>query len=404
MFIQKRDLLVMRKIAIFMPPLSQYSVLHHFTKSLHNALQQQGIETRLLEAKYNDPAPFLDTLLKDPPDCTLSFNGLLPDEQGRFLSDMIHIPHVACLVDSPINFLPLIRSPHSIITCVDRDGIDFFNGLGFQNAFFMPHAVESSLAPDLPTKREYDVLMLSSCIDYEEIRNNWKKKYPKPLREALEEAAEQTLSDQETPYYQAFVAALDKQVSKQSGIDPSTIDFIACLDDLEMFIRGKDRVELVKAVQDAKVDIFGSAEGLTGWKKYLGNKRNVAIHDPVPFDQALATMKHSKIVLNSSPWIKNGGHERIFSGLACGALVITNENIFMREQFKDGDSIVFYQHNKWDKANHRVNEYLANVEKREQIIQKGRQLVEANHTWNQRAAQLIRDLAPRVEQIRRAQA
>lgn len=393
----------MKKIDVFMPPLSQYSVLHHFTRKLHEALQQQGIASRLLEAKRHDPGPFLDTLLKDPPDCTLSFNGLLPDDQGRFLSDMIHIPHVACLVDSPINFLALIRSPYSIVTCVDRAAVDFFHGLGFKNAVFMPHAIESTIAPEPGNKRDFEVVMLSSCIDHEEIRNSWKKKYPSALRQALEEAAELTLSDQETPYYQAFVAALDRQVSKQTGIDPSTVDFVTCLDDLEMYIRGKDRLELVKAITDARVDIFGSAEGLTGWKKHLGNKRNVTIHDPVPFDQALATMKHSKIVLNSSPWIKNGGHERIFYGLACGALVITNENIFMREQFKDGESIVFYQHHKWDKANHRVNEYLANADKRTQIVEKGRQLVLSNHTWQQRAAQLIRDIGPIVSQIRRTQ-
>src|SRR6516162_3155093 len=105
----------MKKIDVFMPPLSQYSVLHHFTKKLHEALVQQGIVSRLLEAKHNDPGPFLDALLKDPPDCTLSFNGLLPDNQGRFFSDMIRIPHVACLVDSPTNFLTLVRSPYSVI-------------------------------------------------------------------------------------------------------------------------------------------------------------------------------------------------------------------------------------------------------------------------------------------------
>lgn len=266
----------------------------------------------------------------------------------------------------------------------------------------MPHAIESTLAPDPDAKREYDVVMLASCIDFEGIRAAWKKKFPAPLCQAMEDAADLALSDQVTPYYQAFVQALDKQVGLQSGINPQTIDFVGVLDEIEMYIRGKDRFELINAIKDAKVDLFGSADGQSGWRKYLAHKRNVVIHDPVPFEQALAIMKHSKIVLNSCPWIKNGGHERIFAGLACGALVITNENVYMREQFKDGESIVFYQHRKWDKANHRVNEYLENSAKRKLVAEKGREQVMRNHTWDRRAEQLIKELPPLLASIRQA--
>jgi spore maturation protein CgeB len=310
----------MKRIDVLMIPHSSYGVLQHLTQKMHEALLRAGVNSRLLEAKRTDPGPFLQALLEDPPECTLSFNGLLPDDQGRFFCDMIHIPHVACLVDSPNSFLPLTRSASTIITCVDRASVDFFKGMGFSSVFFLPHGVERSLVPDLGGKKDYDVVMLSSCIDYEGIRNGWKKKYPAPVRKAMEEAAEKALQDHQRPYYQAFVEALDRQVHQQTGIDPSTIDFIDILDEIEMYIRGKDRVELVRAIKNARVDIFGAA----GWKKYVGDKKNVVIHDPVPFDQVLTIMKHSKIILNSCPWIVDGGHERIFAALACGALVIAN--------------------------------------------------------------------------------
>jgi hypothetical protein len=250
----------MKRIDVFMPPLSNYGVLHHFTEKMHQALQRAGINSRLLEAKREDPAPFLNALFEDEPECTLSFNGLLPDNQGRFFCDMIGIPHVACLVDSPNDFMPLTTSPSTIITCVDRSSVDFFKGTGFPRVMFLPHGVDRDLAPDPSGNREYDVVMLSSCIDYEGIHASWKKKYPAPIRKAMEEAAEQALSDLNTPYYQTFVAALNKQIQDQSGIDPDKVDFTEILDDLEMYIRGKDRVELVKSIKDAKIDVFGSAE------------------------------------------------------------------------------------------------------------------------------------------------
>lgn len=382
----------MNRIDIFMPTLSNYGVLHYFTKKMHEAILRAGVKARLLEAKRHDPGPFLQALFDDQPECTLSFNGLLPDNQDRFFCDLVDIPHVACLVDSPNSFLSLTRSPLTIITCVDKASVDFFKGTGFQNVLFIPHAVDRTLSPDPSSKREYDVVMLASCIDYEGNRASWKKKYPEVLCKVMEEAAENALKDINRPYYQAFVDAMDKQVQLQSGIDPEAIDIMEVLYEIEMYFRGKDRVELVRSIKDAKVDIFGSSNGKAGWKKYVGDKRNVVIHDPVPFEQALDIMKHSKIILNSCPWISYGGHERILSGLACEALVITNENAFLREEFKEGESIVFYQHGRWDKANHRVNEYLENVSKRNSVAKKGREIVMNRHTWDNRAAQLLKEL------------
>lgn len=389
----------MKRIDVFMPPLSNYGVLQHFTKKMHEALQHNGIKSRLLEAKKNDPGPFLKTLFEDPPECTLSFNGLLPDDKGNFFSDMIKIPHVACLVDSPNNFTPLTLSSNTIITCADRSSLDFFKGLGFEKTLFMPQGVEKSLSPDPRTKRDYDVVMLASCIDYEGIRATWKKKFSPILCQAMDDAAEMALADHTIPYYQAFVQALDKQLSAKGSIDPQKIDFIAVLDELEMYIRGKDRVELIKSIEEAKVDIFGSADGV-GWEKYLGKKRNITLHDPVPFEQALEIMKHTKIILNSCPWLNYGVHERLLAGLSCGALVITNENNFLLENFKDGDSIVFYQPLRWDKANHRINEYLADNAKRERVVAKGREIVMKGHTWDMRAAKLIKDLPALLAKVK----
>jgi spore maturation protein CgeB len=267
----------MDRIDIFMPPLSNYGVLHHFTEKMHEAIVRAGVKSRLLEAKRDDPAPFLQALFDDNPDCTLSFNGLLPDNQDRFFCDMVNIPHVACLVDSPNFFMPLIKSPLTIITCVDRSSVDFFKGTGFQNVLFMPHAIDRSLGPDPSSKREYDVVMLASCIDYEGNRSAWKNKYPAGLSKAMEEAAENALKDISKPYYQTFVEALDKQVQLQSGIDPQNIDMLEILYEIEMYIRGKDRVELLRSIKDAKVDVFGSPDEKAGWKDYVGDKRNVVI-------------------------------------------------------------------------------------------------------------------------------
>jgi hypothetical protein len=390
----------MKRIDLFMPPHSYYGALHHFTKSLYQAFKNQGVECRLLEAKRNNPKPFLDALFKDPPECTLSFNGLLPDEQGRFFCDMTGIPHVACLVDSPNEYVTLTQSKLTIITCVDGASVDFFKGLGCERVLFLPHAIAPMEATNPHSRRQYEVVMLSSSIDYEALRISWKEKFPFPLCKAMEEAAERAESETSIPLYQLFAQAVDRQVSQGSGLDPTKIDFMTVLEEIELYIRGKDKVELVRAITEAHIDIFGSSEGAAGWKQYLGNKRNVEIHDPVPFEQALSIMRHSKIILSSSPWIKYGGHERIFEGLAAGAAVMTGENPFLSKEFKEGESILFYHPQRLLKANHRINEYIANETKREKLAEKGRRIVMKAHTWDQRAAQLLQELPPLLKALK----
>ena len=68
------------------------------------------------------------------------------------------------------------------------------------------------------------------------------------------------------------------------------------------------------------------------------------------------------------------------AGLACGALSASNENIYMREFFKDGENILFYKHRELDKLNDRINYYLKHDDERRAIAAKGREIVMAHHT------------------------
>ncbi len=383
---------MIQRIDLFMPPekKSRYGVLPHFTYKLGEALIRAGVQCRFLKVDKDNPKPFLEALYNEPPDCSLSFNGLLPDEQGRFFCDTIKIPHVACLIDSPTQYLALASSSYTIMTCSDRFSCEFFKGLKCENVFFMPHAIEKELLiPFSNQQREFDVTMLSSCIDYEAIEESWPEKYPKGVCNAMHEAIEITLSDQETSCIQAFIQAMDRHIA-ESKIIPGIYNYPEIIDQIEMYSKGKERVELIRAIKDSSIHLFGADIDI--WKKYIGNKTNVTFYDPVSFEKAIEIMKQSKILLNSCVWLKDGTHERILSGLACGALVLTNENIYMREHFKDGESIAFYQLGQWDRINEQINDYLAHPEKMKNISDQGREIVLKHHTWDQRATILLKEL------------
>jgi len=367
-----------------MPPTSQYGVLHTLTKELYEALQRQGIQCRLLIAERENPKPFLESIFSDPPDCTLSFNGLLPDKNGNFFCDMIKIPHVCVLVDSPNHFAALAKSPFNIITCPDLFGCEFFKGLGSEAIIFMPHGVDKNLKQG--GEKIYDVVMLSSCIDYEAIEKNWQSKYSKDFCDILKKAADEALTNPTISYVQALVEKIN-----QSGemISSYQINMVELLDELERYFRGKDRVDLIRNIKSAKIDLFGAKDGVIGWDNYLGDQANVTLHDPIPYEEALDVMKKSKIVLNSSPWIRNGGHERLFASIMCEALAVTNENLYIQDHFEVGKELLFYHPGDWEDLNEKIEFFLTHDEERKAACQKAREKVLKEHTWDERVSKLL---------------
>jgi len=391
---------MLKRVDLFMPPISQYSVLHHFTRKLAEGFNRVGVNARILEAEKNNPKPFLDAIFSDPPDCTISFNGLLPDENGNFLADMIKIPHVALVVDSPNQYFPLATSKYTIVASVDRFYCDFFRGLGCPHVLFIPHAVEAELATSPKTERVFDVVMLGSFLDPEKIRQDWLKVCTPPeLCKIMDEAAEISLMQDETSYIKAFVEAIARQEGKFGGLDPSTINYPLVFDQLEAFIRAKERIELIKSIKDAKVNLFGSgAVPIT--QKYLRNSNaNVIAHDGVPFEQALEIFKKTKITLNSAPHLKDGSHERVFSALAAGSSVISSESSYLREIFKSKDGLIFYSFKDRNKVNDEVNRLLHNEAERQKSVQSKQKTVLDGHTWDHRAMLLARELSPILQGV-----
>lgn len=383
-----------------MPPIDHYGVLSQMTKSLFDAFKRLGVKCRLLVAQRDNPEPFVDTLFNDPPDCTLSFNGLLPDSKGNFFCEMIKIPHVAYLVNYPVHFVALAQSPMTIVVCPDAFGCQFFLGLNSDRVLFMPHGVDKNIALEPSKEKKYDVVMLASCIDYLKIRTAWKKKYPQSLFQALENAAEQFSSHLAKSLVEVLAESLNEQLNKgHNGFDPSQINMLELLDELATFVKGRDRVELLKAIKNCKIDIFGAPSSTAGWEIYLkGNK--VKIHDPIPYETAIDVMNQSKIVLASCPDMKNGGDQRVFAPLACGAAVLTSENVYLKENFHEGSDILFYTPGKWNAAGDLVQEFLANPEKLKKIGVAAKENVLNNHVWDVRASHLLKSLPPLLHSLK----
>lgn len=378
-----------------------YESKRYFTQKLSEAMQRFDIETKIIDVREGAlGADSVAAIKRFDPDFTCSFNSLLPISEKKFLWDYLEIPHVSFLVDPAFYSTNLIDSPYSILTCVDRSDDAVIKSSGFQNVFFWPHAVEKELSFDESQERPFDVVFMGSCYDYESLRASWKQRNPESINKVLDSAIEEVFSNDRVALSEALAKAWGA-----SGLDPAGVDFPALYYYLDNYTRGRDRVELIRSIKKTPVHIFGelstdNAVGVLGWAQYLGGQSNVKLHPSVPFHEMLDILKQSKITLNSMPFFRDGTHERIFAGLACGAFPVTSESQYLREQFQEGQELLFYQSKNKSNISDEIEHLLQNENKRKQGISSGRQKVMQNHTWDKRTEELIKEVHPILNRIK----
>ncbi|NGX58070.1 MAG: hypothetical protein K940chlam3_00971 [Chlamydiae bacterium] len=384
------------KVDVFAPPENSYKVLHYITEMIAAALVKQGIQTRLFDSKIaSDPMKFIGMVLSDKPDCTFSINGLLPDAEGNFLCDMLGVPHVAYLLNSPQYFFSMVKSPNTIMCCVDQFHVRFLKLFGDTHVLFLPNAAEAGIEYDPAEKRSYDAVMLASYLDPDEARKKWPEKYSSDICQVLDEAAEMTLSRSQISFIEAFSECMKSPVA-QKRVDPKDVNYQEVFNDLEDYIRGQDRLEILHAIKDVEIHVFGEGD----WEGFTSKTKSKIIpHGSVPFLEVLDIMKQSKVVLNSTPQLKYGGHERFYSSYMCGALPITAQYPFIEQEYQSGESAIYYQPPNWGDVNEQVHHYLENPNERMAIVDKGRHITHEKNTWDNRIRTLLAELPPILDFI-----
>lgn len=380
-----------------------YESKRHFTQKLAEAFNRKAIETKIIDVNEEVlTAETISALRHYAPTLTCSFNSLLPVSTGKYLWDILEIPHLAVLVDPALYSISLIRSPYSILSCVDRSDESAVRSSQFSNVFFWPHAVEKDIPDPDHDAKSYPVVFFGSCYDYESLRVSWRENHSEKINKVIDDAIEIVFSDKKSTLSEALVTAWN--LTKPDATDVDFTELFYCVD---YYTRGKDRVELIRSIQDAEVHVFGdlskdSAVSVLGWQQYLSQCSNVTVHPSVPFAESLNILRQSKICLNSMPFFKYGSHERVLAGLACGAVPVTTENYYFNEMFKDGEEVVYYSMQNRSSVNEAINTLLADESKRREIANRGRSIVMSEHTWDKRVDLLIQILPSILKRIQSA--
>ncbi|WP_421663928.1 glycosyltransferase family protein [Lysinibacillus telephonicus] len=364
---------------------SQYNVLRYWTDALAVGFEKIGVEADVLDLRFVDDH-IINKYLKNNYDAVIAFNGYLKENEA--FSNFLNCPYIYLLIDHPIDHLGRIRNlrPGDILTLMDRNDVNnlYHFGYDFENTYLLPHAaIELSLEKE---EKSIDILVSGTYSNYSQYMNFIEGQSP-ILFNICKEVIDSCLEDSSKYYIDEFLYSFEKRglpIKLRINENPEIIKIVRVIG---RYLYSINRLRVITALAEEgmTIDIFGN-----GWENSpLANYPNVRLHKPVNYWQTQKLMRQSKIVLSFQALLRDGTHERVFAGMAANSVVVTNETPYLKELFQSEKELIFYNFNDLGLMVQNVRNLLHDEQYREAISDAARQAIVGNHTFNQRAQQIV---------------
>lgn len=160
---------------------------------------------------------------------------------------------------------------------------------------------------------------------------------------------------------------------------------------LEEYIRSDVRKRVIQSIVEngQKLHVYGS-----GWEDFTcENMENFIWEGEVEFGTLSKVLDDTKLFLNVMPWFKDGSHERVFTAMLHGAAVLSDESLYLEENFEDGTEIYYYSLDRLELLAAQIKRILKDEERLNSMRKKAFEKTIAEHLWEQRAEKIVRNLA-----------
>lgn len=364
---------------------SQYNALRVFEEELIKYWMDMGVKIRLL--KWGD---VITPTIQYQYDLCFSMNGALLEMDDYALKNYFNMPLYAYYVDHPLwhNWrINRSREQHCIVVGDDFKGyVDGHCQLSYEADVLMQAGVEGINSKKPFKERKYPVVFCGSyrnCSDVLEGIKEQRESFAIFLNHMIEEG----LKDSSLTIEDIYNRTLEYYKFPLENDDEYT-EFLSACGDVEDYLRGYYRASVIKQIVEAgiPIEIYGY-----GWEQLDCTRRELLhCHAPVDYHKMLDVFADAQIVLNVMPWVKTGFHDRIACGMLNGALVVSDETRYMREEHLDEDKLILYSLQELQEMPQKVAYYLEHLDEAASIAQKGYQWARENHTWKNRAEQFLR--------------
>ncbi len=378
------------KVLIFSSREICYSSSNFFAHQLGAAFEELGFVAEVCEVTSEaDLDAKLEPLLAQNYRAVVDFNSMLPRmvvEDGTPYLDQLHGPFFDYILDHPLfHYTGLtsgVKNLHALV-------LDEAQAVYVQT--YYPQAASVHMLPLGATKALYEGekerecrILFPGTYDSPDAVYEVVKASPEPLRGMMKRLIEQRIAKPLIPMEEAFRAELADE-GKELPPEQFAV-FMNAMYAVDAYVRDYFRKKALDTLLEAKIPVTVIGEG---WEKYsYKDEHSLQRERSVPFSLSFERIAKAHILLDVSPIFNRGMHDRIPAGMANHAVVLTDENPWLLEQFAD-EELAFYSLENMQTLCDRAERLLGDSALRERMAERAYHTYETKHTWKCRAEKIL---------------
>jgi hypothetical protein len=327
----------------------------------------------------------------DGADCVFAFSGVFGQEYGAVYKKL-GITYASLYVDNPVHHLPRLAPPESqyVAFFLDRTHQAFMQAMDEQGAFshlgFLPPGANTLAAPVDVSREAYgerDIPILFSGTYRGAPERTWLD-MPAAVCNLLNAVAERMVADGSL-----WVGAALRDALEAGGITltPEFLRSVApALSRVQLFAEAYHRNAFLDVVGPAGVAIQTVGKG---WGPLCDRYPSFSYLGEGSFEETLALLRRTRVVVNVNNGFVSGGHERVFAAMAAGAAVFSERSFFYDEVFVDGEDMVTFTTPVQPEVAGRLQHLAGDLDFGARIAANGYAKTRAHHMWTNRAAEIV---------------
>ena len=156
---------------------------------------------------------------------------------------------------------------------------------------------------------------------------------------------------------------------------------------IDLYVRNYWRGKAVRTLVNAGIPVHVVGKG---WEELedVRQPECLKLHPQTDSVTCLGMLADAKVSLNVMPWFKDGAHDRVFNSILNGAVCVPAPSRYLEEELHEGEGVCYVALQDMDALPEKVKDLLQDDSGRNEIVRRGRAIVEQKHTWAERAKTL----------------
>lgn len=375
-----------------------YSVVNLFVENSVYFLRKKGHNVTIIDANNSDAINILLNIFNTQiVDLVINFgkatNPILND--GRPLYDAANTTLLAVYVDHPTYHISsLTENIKNFLCCFnDKQHVDYINEIlpnHHKISFFLPHGgltknieEKNKIKSFIEYKKQKSIDIVFAGTFLNDIEKPWHDNlaYPSKL---LDEVFELFMYDDYLSIQEAFKIVFDRNKILFSSIGKIQLSNLYRV--VQNYIRSYSRILLIKKLSESGLNITICGNG---WENFAKEHKNINYIGALDIKENLELIKKAKVLINVTPTLRNGSHERVFTGMLNNTVVFSDKSRYYDDFFEDEKSILYYSFNSLDKDIEKLKTILSDDKKLFEISQNAYEIANKYHTWENRVDTIL---------------